>query len=48
MSTTFFENESEYHTVADETLEDIQDAVEIAVEDHDIGGNDTDEHPEVV
>ena len=29
----FFENESEYHTVADETLEDIQDAVEIAIED---------------
>eukprot|EP00531_Pseudo-nitzschia_arenysensis_P011453 CAMPEP_0116156452 /NCGR_PEP_ID=MMETSP0329-20121206/22841_1 /TAXON_ID=697910 /ORGANISM="Pseudo-nitzschia arenysensis, Strain B593" /LENGTH=211 /DNA_ID=CAMNT_0003653539 /DNA_START=56 /DNA_END=691 /DNA_ORIENTATION=+ len=44
----YFENESEYHTVADETLEDIQDAVEIAIEDNDIGGNDMEEQPEVV
>jgi frataxin len=29
----FFQSESEYHTVADETLEDIQDAVEGALED---------------
>jgi frataxin len=28
-----FVSESEYHTVADETLEDIQDAVEMALED---------------
>ncbi len=44
----YFENESEYHSVADETLEDIQDAVEIAVEDNDIGGNDMESQPEVV
>ncbi len=43
----YFDNESEYHTVADETLEDLQDAVEIAIEDNDIGGNDV-EQPEVV
>jgi frataxin len=47
-----FENESEYHTVADETLEEIQDAVEMAIEDHDIGGDNGDgeleEQPEVV
>lgn len=29
----FFQSESEYHTVADETLEDVQDAVEGALED---------------
>ena len=29
----FFQNESEYHCIADETLEDIQDAVEMALED---------------
>merc|ERR1712224_955872 len=29
----FFENESEYHAIADETLEDIQDAVETVLED---------------
>ena len=29
-----FESESAYHRVADETLEDIQDAVEMALEDH--------------
>jgi frataxin len=29
----FFQTESEYHTVADETLEDVQDAVEGALED---------------
>ena len=43
----YFDNESEYHIVADETLEDIQDAVEMTVEDHDIG-SDGDEQPEVV
>ena len=42
----YFDNESEYHIVADETLEDIQDAVEMAVEDNDIGVDD--EQPEVV
>ena len=42
-----FDNESEYHGVADETLEDIQDAVEAAIEDHDIGGSN-EEQPEVV
>ena len=30
----FFENESEFHTVADETLEDIQDAVDVALEEY--------------
>ena len=44
----YFENESEYHSMADESLEDIQDAVEIAIEDHDIGGGDIEEQPEVV
>lgn len=29
-----FGNDSEYHTVADEALEEIQDAVEMAIEDH--------------
>ena len=44
-----FENESEYHSVADETLEDIQDAVEMALEDHDIGDDSSqEEQPEVV
>jgi len=44
-----FENESDYHGVADETLEGIQDAVEMAIEDHDIGGDDGQElEPEVV
>ena len=46
-----FENESEFHTVADETLEEIQDAVEMAIEDHDIGGDNGDSdngEPEVV
>mmetsp|Transcript_17107 Transcript_17107/g.35135 ORF Transcript_17107/g.35135 Transcript_17107/m.35135 type:complete len:250 (+) Transcript_17107:247-996(+) len=46
-----FENESEYHTIADETLEDIQDAVEIAIEDNDVGADaagDDEEEPEVV
>ena len=44
-----FENESEYHGVADETLEDIQDAVEMALEDNDIGGDgSSEEQPEVV
>mmetsp|Transcript_11203 Transcript_11203/g.26922 ORF Transcript_11203/g.26922 Transcript_11203/m.26922 type:complete len:179 (+) Transcript_11203:109-645(+) len=28
-----FQSESEYHSIADETLEDIQDAVEMALED---------------
>jgi len=28
-----FQNESEYHRIADETLEDIQDSVETALED---------------
>ncbi|KAL3939338.1 MAG: hypothetical protein SGBAC_005920 [Bacillariaceae sp.] len=28
-----FRSESEYHSIADETLEDIQDAVEMALED---------------
>lgn len=28
-----FQTEADYHTVADETLEDIQDAIEIALED---------------
>lgn len=31
-----FQNESAYHSVADETLEDIQDAVEEALEDNGI------------
>jgi len=44
-----FENESEYHGVADETLEDIQDAVEMALEENDIGGDGSaEEQPEVV
>jgi frataxin len=30
----FFDNESEFHTVADETLEDIQDAVDVALEEY--------------
>jgi len=29
----FFQTESEYHNIADETLEDIQDAVELALEE---------------
>jgi len=36
----FFDNESEFHTVADETLEDIQDAVEIALEEYYAKKND--------
>mmetsp|Transcript_19226 Transcript_19226/g.53572 ORF Transcript_19226/g.53572 Transcript_19226/m.53572 type:complete len:212 (+) Transcript_19226:217-852(+) len=48
-----FANESEYHSVADETLEEIQDAVEMAIEDHCdeiIASNTTEseEEPEVV
>lgn len=48
-----FGNESEYHVVADETLNDIQDAVEIAIEDHcdeimASTNNSEDEEPEVV
>jgi frataxin len=30
----YFESESAYHRIADETLEDIQDAVETALEEH--------------
>lgn len=30
----YFESESAYHRVADETLDDIQDAVEVALEEH--------------
>lgn len=41
-----FEIESEFHTVADETLEEIQDAVDMAIEDNDIGGEDGE--PEIV
>jgi frataxin len=44
-----FENESEYHNVADESLEDIQDAVEMALEDNDIGADQPlEDQPEVV
>eukprot|EP00536_Pseudo-nitzschia_multiseries_P015385 jgi/Psemu1/291979/fgenesh1_pg.875_\ len=54
-----FGNESEYHSVADETLEEIQDAIEIAIEDNcetilaACSNNDTvndsdDDEPEVV
>ena len=35
-----FQNESEYHSVADETLEDIQDAVEMALEDEGVADFD--------
>lgn len=36
----FFENESEFHTVADETLEDIQDTIEYALEEYFAASND--------
>jgi frataxin len=44
----FFDNESEFHTVADEMLEDIQDAVDVALEEYytendDDNDNDDDE-----
>mmetsp|Transcript_64512 Transcript_64512/g.72257 ORF Transcript_64512/g.72257 Transcript_64512/m.72257 type:complete len:218 (-) Transcript_64512:240-893(-) len=39
-SQSFFENESEFHTVADETLEDMQDAVESALEEYHANRND--------
>ena len=42
----FFENESEFHTVADETLEDIQDAVDVALEEYFTENDDNDNDDE--
>lgn len=42
----FFENESDYHTVADETLEDIQDSVEIALEEYYTSNGNSDDNDE--
>jgi frataxin len=47
----FFDNESEFHTVADETLEDIQDAVDVALEEYyteNENENDSDDEFETV
>lgn len=45
---SLFENESKFHTVADDTLEDIQDAVEYALEERYDDENGDDEQFEVV